>query len=1116
MSNKSYSSKDNFYNMKDIQGGEQKVMKKILSVALSTAMAFSMFASVAFGAEASKDLTPDQKFDALKAAGIVNGLPDQQAHLEKTLTRAELAKIITKSVGLKEVNGVYSYKDKNYGPNHWAAPFVEAVTAAKIMQGTTVNGKQFFNPSNNVSVQELAIVLVNALDLEVPTTGIDNGAAVWAKGQVQAAINAGLLSKDLNWTATATRSQAVVAAYTVWEKAQVPTVASYKVNDATHVDFTLSNGEVVKVELKTALVANVETPVEFPDAAGHTIATKVTYVVTAATKVANASATNYKQIVVNFDGEVDATTAKNAGNYKLTGFTFKSATLSADKKTVTLLIASDSSTNKLATQTEYTLTVNGVKDATGAKTFNESVKFSAVDTTLPTVQSVTGLGTKAIKVVFSEPVTSLSASNLANYKVDGAAISGYVTYQYPNTAIITTTVAAGAHTLTVQGVEDYAGFKAVSGDTAFTVAEDAAAPEITSITSTDLYTVDVTFNEPVKSVASAYQTSSGKTASVSINDNVVTLTFDETNRLGLGESTIYLTGVTDYSDNKADRNGKVTPVLDVARPTVVGVTSSVNDTLGRTELTVEFSKAVNATDIAVADNYVLKKENGDVYTGKGFTSKGNPVNTPAFVVADSTTSTTKVLLTSIGKLPAGKYKLEVSGIRDRAAYGNTLLPQTIDFTVTETGALTATSSWYVENGDNYVVYVQYDKTFATSGAGNAVDINKYSYKVVNSYYAFPTSSASIAQYGANTIQITVPKDKAPNLKNASFIRVVNVADTIGNYVNANVEAPFAERDSSTVGLDSSDPIVATAKNKVAVTFNGVLSVVNKDDFNFTGLPTGTTWSVSNQTVADGKTTVEFTFSKDVFTTGATTAVRISTVDQRNITSADSLQRKITEFTSQRIVDAIAPSPAAANNAVVVAGSELIDIPFAEQIRVNYTPAAFVVRVNGTPVEVDSAKVKSGTTDTLEITLKNALAAGNKVEVYLQNNATGKYVTDTTNNAASDFYQIVTVAAAQVAPTATDVTVTGTAKVGEVLTGHYTFNDVNGDTEGTSTFKWYRSNDAAGTGQVVIANATASTYTLEDADLGKFITFEVTPVSTVAPAKGTAVASDPTDAVTAAE
>ena len=121
MSNKSFSIKENPY-MKDIQGGEKKVMKKILSVALSTAMAFSMFASVAFGADTEK-LTPEQQFNVLKEAGIVQGYPDGLSHLDRTLTRAELAKIIVKSMALEEVTGVATYKDKNYTAKHWAAPF---------------------------------------------------------------------------------------------------------------------------------------------------------------------------------------------------------------------------------------------------------------------------------------------------------------------------------------------------------------------------------------------------------------------------------------------------------------------------------------------------------------------------------------------------------------------------------------------------------------------------------------------------------------------------------------------------------------------------------------------------------------------------------------------------------------------------------------------------------------------------------------------------------------------------------------------------------------------------------------------------------------------------------
>ncbi len=44
---------------------------------------------------------------------------------------------------------------------------------------------------------------------------------------------------------------------------------------------------------------------------------------------------------------------------------------------------------------------------------------------------------------------------------------------------------------------------------------------------------------------------------------------------------------------------------------------------------------------------------------------------------------------------------------------------------------------------------------------------------------------------------------------------------------------------------------------------------------------------------------------------------------------------------------------------------------------------------------------------------------------------------------------------QAAPTATVQAITGTLQVGETLTGHYTYNDVDGDSEGTSTYKWYR-------------------------------------------------------------
>jgi hypothetical protein len=86
-----------------------------------------------------------------------------------------------------------------------------------------------------------------------------------------------------------------------------------------------------------------------------------------------------------------------------------------------------------------------------------------------------------------------------------------------------------------------------------------------------------------------------------------------------------------------------------------------------------------------------------------------------------------------------------------------------------------------------------------------------------------------------------------------------------------------------------------------------------------------------------------------------------------------------------------------------------------------------------------------------------------------------------------------------APTATAVTITGTLRVGEVLTGAYTFTDLDDDAHGMSTFRWLR-------GGVAIDAATEITYTTVAADSGQILTFEVTPISESGVTTGTAVTS----------
>jgi hypothetical protein len=91
------------------------------------------------------------------------------------------------------------------------------------------------------------------------------------------------------------------------------------------------------------------------------------------------------------------------------------------------------------------------------------------------------------------------------------------------------------------------------------------------------------------------------------------------------------------------------------------------------------------------------------------------------------------------------------------------------------------------------------------------------------------------------------------------------------------------------------------------------------------------------------------------------------------------------------------------------------------------------------------------------------------------------------------------------PKASSVTITGNLGVGATLTGIYTYTDINNDAEGTSTFRWYRADDALGANRTVIA--TGTTYTLVGADEIKYIAFEVTPIATSGTTNtGTAIVS----------
>lgn len=106
-----------------------------------------------------------------------------------------------------------------------------------------------------------------------------------------------------------------------------------------------------------------------------------------------------------------------------------------------------------------------------------------------------------------------------------------------------------------------------------------------------------------------------------------------------------------------------------------------------------------------------------------------------------------------------------------------------------------------------------------------------------------------------------------------------------------------------------------------------------------------------------------------------------------------------------------------------------------------------------------------------------------------------------NSAGISYGEVVQFNTGNAAPTVLNIMVDGTAQVAEKLTVSYTYVDPENDPEGETSIKWYRADDAAGTNQTVISEATDSTYTLRSSDEFKYIRIGITPKATTGTATG---------------
>ncbi len=440
---------------------------------------------------------------------------------------------------------------------------------------------------------------------------------------------------------------------------------------------------------------------------------------TLAPQVVSVSNQGMRLINVVFDKAVDKTSAETVSNYtpknnKGTSITVNNAKLLADGKTVQLYLAAGFYNDSL----EDSIEIKNVQNVAQTATMSTVTKLLTVtDTSVPTVVAVEALGSRAIRVTFSEPVSGVATKDGQNvyaaFKMDDktldndnitdtSSVLGNVTVSYPDAndytkALITfgNGLTVGAHTLTVgsnNALTDY-NVTTTGGTNAYTmqaagyvatVLADTTVPTLSSVEVLTQTKVRYTFSKLVSTPAAAaffYSTSSTATdgtpsSSVSkISDTVYEATWNSA--IPTGNMYFYAgtrsNNVTDYSGNTISPLPS-SRMVTVASDTAPAISSVSMDTDSDTKVIIMFSKDVDKSSAETSSNYVFKSSTGTVLTsttgGSAIGSNGNPIPAP---VKDPTNAK-KVTITLTESLPGGSYQLCIANVKAASGSASSAMP----------------------------------------------------------------------------------------------------------------------------------------------------------------------------------------------------------------------------------------------------------------------------------------------------------------------------------------------------------------------------------------------------------------------------------------------------------
>lgn len=998
-------SKQESQKPKAIRGGERKVMKKSLSLVLAIAMVFSMFSSMAFAGE------NQSAGEYLQSIGVVKGTLSGDLQENDTWSRQDVTVILSRLMGA-EAEAAATAKAHTFADvtNPFYDGYISWAKAEGLFNG---HSDVRFGYEESISNQQFLAVMTRALGYSFDYNNV-----------VEEAIALGLVDAGIDAKAEATRGSyynvVVQTLHTVTADGQVlgnklslegfaPAVAEYAVVDSKNIEFTLSNGEVVAVELEEALVANTETEVTFEyEGTEYTVA--VTWEVTELI-VESVTGSNLKELVVKFNNELNADTVKVA-NFKVGGVDAAAVSLGEDKKTVTVTIAA---AQIASTQpADYKVVIDKVEDVAGDAVTKTEQTVRVLDADIPAVTGMELTGPKTIELTFSEPIKTAPTVKVNN------GIYGVTVGAVGSTKIVVTLAASslpeGDYEVAISGYKDYAG---LAGDTAkltLNYVKDTTAPVASIKSVTGQTTVVVKFDKPVtldatnNGGADAYEDyfyhtfSAWAPDSVSKNatDTEFTLTFT-TYPLPAGAVNLVVKAkgsagveITDKWGNKIGSNSTlaVSVTADNTAPTVTNVKVVDEDTVE-----LYFSEDMDEAKAETVANYAVKDADGkDVTT----------VVTPTYT-EDASKSEYKVTLQFASKLAGGNYTVDVKNQEDEALAPNALATVTLAFTITDKTPIDpvanaddfkATIVPGAADADGEVFYVTFSEKMATEGEYSVLRSSNY----MIAGAALP-SGATLELFGSTGKVVKITTSNIAVTPGTTQISISRLADAAGNVMAAfsHAEAIQNEDAPAVTGVKQTDV------NKLTITVDKALAsvvasaFVTNDVYEVAAIES---WTVNS----NGTTTIVAVVTGDAVTSAVGAQADFETNTSRTFGTIDVVGQHIVSETGKKgnnqtdfaVTDARAPKIAGATSIVAAAGEE-IEITFSENLDATaalvalYAQDLVVMKGSTTLVAgVDYTTSVAGAVLTVDIV--SGANATDKVTIKTKDSIT--YITDGTNKATA--------------------------------------------------------------------------------------------------------------------